>query len=276
MKLVGAAAKSLLGQLNNMGTIIHAGTGELLMQQDGIIPSATILNANTYDIQEGTDIYGINTNATFTNDGTLSKSMSNGSFSIILDVFTNTGAVDVQIGALNLSVGGSSTGTFTVDSADARLNFSGGAHTLNAGANFNGVGLAQVTGGTLVISADVSAQNFGVTNGTLLLNPGVTFTVNGDYTQSGNGVLEYDIDSSGSGQLAIGGQAALGGYLRIRFQNSYTPMPDDTFQVLSYGSRSGNFGYDFPSLSGEHLEAAFDPPDDPDVPGSLTIWTVAS
>jgi hypothetical protein len=51
------------------------------------------------------------------------------------------------------------------------------------------------------------------------------------------------------------------------------PAVGDHFQVLTYGSRSGDFSDDLPQLDGRQLREHFDPPGDPDVPGSLTIWT---
>jgi hypothetical protein len=198
-----------------------------------------------------------------------------GAVTLSVSFFTNAGVVDVEGGVLNLACGGSSTGNFDVD-AGATLKFTGGTHTLLDGANFTDpAGLVQVAGGILVINGIVTTeQNFSVVNGVLEISPTGRLAVGGNYTQTG-GVLQYDVaSSSGYGQFGVTGLASLGGNLRIRFLSPYTPGPGDNFQVLTYGSRSGNFGYDFPSLSGVHLEAAFDPPDDPLVSGSLTIRTV--
>jgi hypothetical protein len=271
LTLVTNGLRGLSGLLTNNGEIDYNGSGGGLYMND----TADLENAGTF-VFEGTDseMWNNGAHSTFTNTGTVIQS-GTGTGLLGVAIFNNTGVVDVQSGALNLLPASGSTtgGTFMMDVAEARLNFGNGTQTL-AGATFTGDGRAQVVGGTVILSTDVSAQNFGMTGGTLQVNPGVTLTVTGDYTQTG-GALEYDIAGPSSyGRILVAGRAALGGYLRVRFLNGYTPQVGDSFQVLTYGSRSGDFGDDFPQLDGRHLQEAFDPPGDPDVPGSLSIETV--
>jgi hypothetical protein len=249
-------ARNLFGLLTNNGTIDYSGYGYL-----DLWDTADLENAGTFTFRGAdSEVRNAGPTSTFTNTGTILES---GAGYELLDiaVLDNTGVVDVQDGTLNLSaVAGSTTGgTFMVDAANARLNFSSGTHTL-AGATFTGDGRAQVMGATLVISANVSAQNFGVISGTLELNAGVTFTVTGDYTQTPSGNLQSDVASPSSyGQLTVVGQATLGGTLRLDFLGA--PQLGD-YQVLTYGSRVDTFNYidSIPRLDGTgmHLELSTD------------------
>jgi len=183
--------------------------------------------------------------STFLNQGTvnvLSEWGAGGVVNLSVSLFTNadTGIVDVEGGVLNFACGGTGRGIFDVD-AGATLKVTGGTYTLD-GANlfyYMETGTFQVAGGTLIINGSVNAPNFSVTGGTLELNPGSLLTVNGSYTQTG-GVLESDVADSGTyGQLAVSGQATLGGDLRLNFLN---PPQQGDYQVLTYGSLSGAFG----------------------------------
>ncbi|MDQ3319072.1 MAG: hypothetical protein M3515_02280, partial [Actinomycetota bacterium] len=68
-------------------------------------------------------------------------------------------------------------------------------------------------------------------------------TVSGDYTQTAAGTLVTEVEGSSPGssldQLAVSGTATLGGTLDI--QNDFSPSPGDSFTILTYGARSGEF-----------------------------------
>src|SRR5262249_48484610 len=128
--------------------------------------------------------YDFSAPGTINNSGTWVKTSPTGvGVSSIAAVFHNSGIVDVQSGVLQLDKGGVSTGNFNV-AARSTLKFGGGTSTLKSGATMTGEGLVQVTGATLVIGANVTAQNFGLLNGTLVLQSTGMLNVGGDFYQA--------------------------------------------------------------------------------------------
>ena len=116
---------------------------------------------------------------------------------------------------------------------------------------FNGT----FSGGNLNIEAGdlagTGAVNANVTNGGQVI-PGGTgaaglLTINGTYTQTASGTLDIDLGGTTAGsqydQLAVSGTATLGGQLDVSLINSFQPALGNTFQVLTFASSSGNFGF---------------------------------
>jgi hypothetical protein len=70
-------------------------------------------------------------------------------------------------------------------------------------------------------------------------------SISGNYTQTAAGVLDLGVGGANAGtdfdQLAVGGTATLGGTLNVSLINGFEPVPGDTFQVLTFGARSGDF-----------------------------------
>ncbi len=134
------------------------------------------------------------------NAGTFRKSSGTGTTTVQV-AFNNTGAVDVQTGTLNLTNGGTSSGTFNV-ATDSTLQFGGGTHSLT---NVSGV----ASTGRLLVSTGVVNTTGVLTNGGLLEITNGTLNLGGDastarYTQSA-GIL------SGTGLLTVTGTATLTG-----------------------------------------------------------------
>jgi len=96
----------------------------------------------------------------------------------------------------------------------------------------------------------------------------------GDYTQTG-GTLAIDLAGANFGRLQIAGSATLGGALAITLVNSYFPNLGDTFQILTFGSRTGSPPSDFGAKygldigSGLRFDAVYGA-------NSLTLVTVVS
>jgi hypothetical protein len=83
-------------------------------------------------------------------------------------------------------------------------------------------------------------------------SPG-TITVEGNYTQAETGVLEIElggtVPDTGYDQLAVTGLATLGGTLKVSLVAPFAPALGQTFDILTYGSRSGEFvTLDLPAL----------------------------
>lgn len=166
--------------------------------------SATIQNTGTFNIQSDGLLFdhggaGVRT---FNNTGTLNRTTTTG-IATIWWPFNNTGTVNVANGGtLSLKGGGTSTGDFET-SLNSVLNFSFGTHTLNAGADFSGVGIVRVSGATLNVNAAVDANigtTFELTNG--WLSGSHTLTIYGTMNWTGGAM-------SGTGTTNIAPTALL-------------------------------------------------------------------
>ncbi len=139
--------------------------------------------------------------------------------------FSNAGALIVGSGGA-FSTGTAdyiqSSGTTTVDGTLSAANV-----TLDGGA-LNGTGAIQgnLTNAATILPGDA---------------PG-TLTVQGNYTQAAAGALNIDLDGTSQfGQLAVSGTATLDGTLNVSLSNTYTPNSGDSFKILTFASRSGDF-----------------------------------
>jgi hypothetical protein len=80
--------------------------------------------------------------------------------------------------------------------------------------------------------------------GIITLSPG-TLTIPGTYTQEASGALAVGVGglTAGTqfGQLNVTGQVPLDGALNISLLNGYSPPPGDSYRIMTFGSRSGDF-----------------------------------
>jgi hypothetical protein len=253
----GAAGKILDGRaLVNAGMATWGGTGSVLF-----FSSASFDNTatGTFDVQTDTTFGGLGD--VLTNEGTLKKSAGAGTTTLNGDL-TTTGTLEVDGGTLTL--GGDLENHGEVDVL-------GGA-ALQVNGFFTQVEGAINLGGTLTVAGAGKLLNLqgGTLNGTGVINadlvnaavisPGGAgaagvLTVNGNYTQTTAGVLSIDLGGTTAGtdydQLHVTGAASLDGTLRVQLINGYEPALNDTFQILTYASRSGDFAVrSFPDLGG--------------------------
>ncbi len=155
---------------------------------------------------------------------------------------TNNGVVNVTGGSLNsrASIGAifANGGTFTLagDIPFGSYNTSGAV-----GVTINNSGTLNKTVGT---GASAFDTNWVVNNtGTIDIISG-TLQFAQNYTQTGTGALTLKLAGTGAGQfsrLTTSAQANLAGTLNINYGIGYTPANADTYQILSFGSRSGDF-----------------------------------
>ncbi len=181
----GTAVKDLVTRtLNNPGTATWTGTGAVRLGS-----GAVINNAGLWDAQSNATLSAIlGTPRTFNNLGTFRKSAGSGTTTVSV-TFNNTGAVQVQTGTLNLTLGGTSTGSF-IGSAGTTLQFSGGTHDLNGGSS-------------------IAAPAVMFTAGTVNLHG--SYNVSGSTTVSGAATVQFAADSSVAtvgASLAISGGTA--------------------------------------------------------------------
>src|SRR5581483_10197140 len=74
--------------------------------------------------------------------------------------------------------------------------------------------------------------------------PGV-LAITGPYSQFASGALNIDLGGTAAGngydRLAVGGTASLGGTLNVATINGFVPGGADSFQILTFGARTGDF-----------------------------------
>src|SRR5262249_21132437 len=90
--------------------------------------------------------------------------------------------------------------------------------------------------------------------GHVVLNPSPgLLTITGDYTQTSSGALRVQITGATAGtqfdQLRIGGSALLAGRLDLALGGGFQPGLGDTFPVLNFTARSGQFA----TVTGQEL-----------------------
>jgi hypothetical protein len=116
------------------------------------------------------------------NLGTVLKSAGGGT-NLCDFAFNNNGLLNVQIGAVALDAGGSSSGVFS-NAAPANVEFTGGTHTLNGGMSIAGAGRGRIAGGTVTLNGDITIG----AGTTLELASGV---LNGSGALNGTGTFEW-------------------------------------------------------------------------------------
>ena len=234
-----AASKVFSRTLNVNSGATWTGTGNLVY---GIGPVLSIASGATFDIQTDADLdfTGGAAFVTINNAGTFQKSAGAGTTQIGVTgaTFNNTGTVQGLTGTLTFS------SSYTQTSGVTRLN--GGAIT-KVGATMN------ISGGTLE-GAGALGASLNVNGGTLApgLSPG-QITQTGTYAQTATGAYAVEIGGLTAGTdfdvLASSGAATLNGTLAISLINGFTPSLGQTFQIMTYASRSG----DFSTMTGQSL-----------------------
>jgi len=76
-------------------------------------------------------------------------------------------------------------------------------------------------------------------------NSAGSITVQGDYTQSADGILDIELGGTTAGtqydQLTVTGTATMAGTLNVSLIDGFIPQVGDSFSILPYGTRSGGF-----------------------------------
>ncbi len=263
----GTAAK-FFGEgstLENKGTIIQTGTGNLELSNDNPDFPTTLQNdaGALYEIEGDSSIVTNGAKTAIDNAGTIEKTGGTGTSTIAVDEgFSNTGTILADSGTLALSatiaqvsgstltggtwnaLGGSTiqfpTGT-SLTTNQARVTLGGAGASIPALASLaSNSGSLTVTGGaTLTTAGNLS------NTGTVTVGPASTLNVGGTFTEGPTSTLDLDFGGSPAsgqfGQLAVTGSAALGGTLQSEFVNGYAPTVGDSFKIISFASATGKF-----------------------------------
>ncbi|MBS0191676.1 MAG: hypothetical protein U0573_11480 [Phycisphaerales bacterium] len=221
-----------VGQMSLLRTLEIAGSGSITNGHFGmsggtlsILAGGTLTVASTsnFGITFGQST-GVNQ---FLNAGTLTKS---GNFTTTIAVpFTNTGTVDVQQGTLNVSSGGSNSGSMiakpgatllfssnftynpgsTVTGAGT-VAFNGGTHSFPPG-TFGVTGPVLFNGGAITFSDPMSLPSVALPSGaSVQFNGGLMITPPGSLSIT-NGLLNYGNSNLSVANLTIGGSGTLTG-----------------------------------------------------------------
>ncbi|MEX2091148.1 MAG: hypothetical protein WD971_00650 [Pirellulales bacterium] len=159
-------------------------------------------------------------------------------------------AVGQRAGVLKIGATAGSNGQLQVTSGWLEV-----ADTIVVGANATGQGALILSGGQ-VTAQDVVVGFLGqvrgsgsltgnVTNGGVVRpgnSPG-TLSVEGNYTQTIDGILSIDLASAASyDKLIVDGNIALGGVLEVQLLDGYVPLAGATFDILDWtGTQSDAF-----------------------------------
>ena len=213
------------GVLTNAGTISHT-AGYQWMNSTATLNN---LAGAVYNFQGAGNIQCLGSSpATINNAGTFCKSAGTATASITNISFNNTGTVEVDAGTLSFA------SSFTQTAGSINLN--GGSLMFSSS--------AQILGGEILGSGTINGS---VVNSSGLLSPGHSpgsLILNGNYTEGAAGALLIELGGLGSGQfdyLDVDGTDSLGGTLEIGFLDRFHPMIGNTFHIMDFNSRTGDF-----------------------------------
>ncbi len=257
LALTGNGTQILSRELDNAGTINWTG-GTLAFN------NALINNYGTFDVGDvpGNSLHTGQLN----NEGTFAKTAGTGTTSLAIQVFNNTGIVQVDSGTLDFSSPSNApitqmTGTTLTGGTWNLLN--GGSLLFPAGitiatnqaditlagtsASFPALGSLSSESGSLTLSNGASFTTPGNldNSGTIILGSSATLGVNGALTEESTAALDVKFggaSSSGNfGTLTATGQITLGGTLGLALANGFVPANGESFQIVSDAGETGSF-----------------------------------
>ena len=196
---------------------------------------------------------GTGTAALNFNGGTLRPTASNAAFLQGLTAATvgpAGGTIDTN--AFNVAVAQPFTGTGGLTkTGGGTLTLSGNSsNTGRTNLAAGGLVLTGTLGGGLDVAAGTSFSGTGRVNGAVTsrgkIEPGVNGVGRlsaGSLALAGTSAITAQVRGVGSNydQIAVGGTASLGGSLAINWENGFRPQPNQTFDLLTYGGRTGVF-----------------------------------
>lgn len=251
------------GTSSNTNTLNLAPGATLLINQSGGLRFRTLNNYGSIVLAAG-QCFNVSNDAVFNNRATGTYSVTVGQMGACLPGTTPGAQFNNQ-------------GRFTKDGA-SQFSFYGGlnlhnsgAFDLNGGTTTIGGAFEQTAGETLLRNAATLARGVGVSgdfvfnggalrgtgtldfafantvqnNGAVVDPIGLLTITDGGYQQGSAGSLQIDLGgltpNTQYDVLNVSGQAVLNGRLILSATNGFLPASGDVFNVLTYGSRSGEF-----------------------------------
>jgi hypothetical protein len=226
LTLTGSTTSASLSahSFTNSGTLNYAPTTFSLSLDNG----ATLTNsgAGLFDIQSDTPIVSSGATSSIVNAATLKKSV--GVATTIAANLNNSGTMLASTGTMTFNNFTQTAGTTTLGPGSlgaSALTFSGGSLT-----------------GTGSLIGNVSVGNANISPGTGPATGAISVT--GNYTQTA-GTFNTRIGGTGAAQFdhldATGAVTLSGGTLNASFFNAFSPASGNTFDVVNFGSKSGDF-----------------------------------
>ena len=211
--LTGTGATTI-GNLMNWTAGTMTGNGKTILQPGAMlnlaVPSAVALSGRTLE-----------------NGGTV--------------LFTGAGSLGISGNAVITNRAG---GLFRIENENG-----GGLGGGIAAGRFDNAGTFRKSAGTgkSAVSTGLSFNNFG----TVDIRSGI-LAANGGFVSSSNGLLNCALGGTTAGtnhgQLQVGGPVTLNGKLSVDLVNGFSPATNDSFTVLTAGTRNGTFaGFNYPS-----------------------------
>jgi uncharacterized repeat protein (TIGR01451 family) len=266
---------------NILGTFANAGLFEKTIS--GAVPTrfagsaGPIVNLGTIDAQVGAIQFG----GGLTNSGTLRTATGS-------TIDFNGGIIALNTGSSLTGAGNFQTETAVIDNAPVSpTNFSVNGGSLTVRATFSvtnfiqtgGAAMLTLSGGEVRNSMPLlinggSVRGAGTITGDVSLSSGATvapgtststgaIAISGDYTQAAGGNLNIALGGASAGQydqLNVSGHVSLAGTLNGTYINGFTASGGQTFTVLTFSSRSGDFStYNLPPVSGGMMTSAYTP-----------------
>ena len=231
----------------NFGTVnFLAPTGFTRFHLNG---TSQFINRSTgvfnFDVDEdnGTAILGAATGR-FTNEGTFNNTgVEIGRIQTI--VFDNDGTVAVQNNRLEIEVGGTDTGDYTVASGTV-LAFDSGTRNFNSGVDFSGLGTVQFDGATANLNSGTTftASGLSATNGTVTFDTvGGAATINLSSLSVTGGTLQGPDNFVVSTGMSLTNGGTIGGSGTITTQaGSTTTLANGNNGILADSRVWENFG----------------------------------
>ena len=229
----------------NDQTLINNSTANWNKRDLTLTNFATVINNGTFNANATTTMTGGATEV-FTNNGSFIKNTAATTTTMNIP-FTNNGTVDIVAGSLVFQQG-------MDNGEDAIIDLGGG--TLDPGDTLN-----LESGDSLIGSGTLAADL--VNAGTV--SPGNSagiISIDGDYTQTANGVLEIQLGGTTPGtehdQLVVTGTATMDyGTLNVTLEPDYSPQEGDEFLIIDHTTGTGTFQLGMVTM--------------PDLPGGLVF-----
>jgi hypothetical protein len=212
-------------------TMTLAGTTNISAGYFYILTGGTLSNSGTMNVQVNSYfVYGGAT-TTFTNTGTLNRTVGSGTATMYNVTFVNSGTVSVQSGTVDFSTTGSAThtGSFNV-SASAVLQFSSNATNTFSGA-FTGAGtVAFAASGTQTLTGTYSPGATTISNGTVNFNQASTQSLANLTLTSGALSGSANVNLTGAADLNSGTMSGAG---TVTFPNGSTTTLDSSYILVT-------------------------------------------
>ncbi|MBI4331411.1 MAG: hypothetical protein HY673_09035, partial [Chloroflexi bacterium] len=250
----GTGTATFYVPFNNTGTVnVNSGKLNLAAGLSNFSSSTSTLTGGSHVVQGTLQFPGANivTNAAgITLDGAASAIVNESGVNALLNLAANgaAGSLTIQNGRnFSSTAAFSNAGNVTVGSGSlftANPTYTQTAGTTTVNGAFAASGGVNINGGTLSGSGTITGNvsNAGVASPGS--SPGI-LNITGNYTQTASGILNVEIGGLTPGdqfdQINITGSASLDGTLNVTAINNFTPAGGNSFQIMSFASRTGDF-----------------------------------